>query len=117
MFAWLVALLVARWLVPTEASADGMTLWLTAVGVFTALLSAALAWRFDERRPQFDAIDGSIWLLIAAQAISALAVVFTVGNQRAAINVAWEWIGSGVLIWLLRRQLASPRVMRELCVG
>src|SRR5712691_4798136 len=117
LIAWLVALLVARWLVPTEGAVEGLTLWLVQLVLFTALGRMAWAWRFGDRPARFDGIDGAMGLLILAHVISALVVVFTVGNARAAINVAWEWVGSGVLIWMLRQELRSTRVVREVCIG
>ena len=115
--AWLIALLVARWLLPTEGAAEGLTLWLVQLVLFTALARTAWSWRFGDRPARLDWLDGAMGLLIAAQVISALVVVLTVGNARAAINMAWEWVGSGVLIWLLRQELRSAHVVRELCVG
>ncbi len=117
MLAWLVALLVARWLIPTEGAVEGLTLWLVQLVLLTAVAKTVWAWRFEERPLRFDAMDGAIALLIVAQVVSALMVVFGVGNSRAAINVAWEWVGSGVLIWMLRQELTSLRGVRQLCLG
>ena len=115
--AWLVALLVVRWLIPTEASAQGMTLWIVQLVLLTAVGRIAWLWRTGQSLTRFDRIDGAIGSLIGAQVVSALAVVFTVGNQRGAINLAWEWIGSGTLIWLFRQELKSARIVREVCLG
>lgn len=117
MLAWLAALFAARWLMPTEGAVEGMTLWLVQLVLFTAVVRAAWEWRCGEQRCRFDAIDGAIGLLVAAQVVSALTVVFGVGDARAAINVAWEWVGSGALIWMLRQELTSLRVARQLCLG
>lgn len=117
MLAWLTALLVARWLMPTEGAGEGLTLWLTQLVLFTAMARTAWQWRFSERPIRCDAMDIAMALLIGAQVISALSVVFGVGNARAAINLAWEWIGSGVLIWMLRQELTSSRLVRELSWG
>ena len=117
MLAWLAALLVARWLMPTEGTDEGLTLWVVQLVLLTAAGRAAWDWRLGERRVRVDAMDGAIGLLILAHVVSALAVVCGVGNARAAINLAWEWIGSGVLIWMLRQELTSMRVVRQLCLG
>ncbi len=117
MLAWLAALLVARWLMPTEGAAEGLTLWVVQLVLLTAAGRAAWDWRLGEQRVRVDAMDVAIGLLILAHVVSALAVVFGVGNARAAINLAWEWIGSGVLIWMLRQELTSMRVVRQLCLG
>ena len=115
--AWLVALLVARWLIPTEAAAEGMTLWIVQLVLLTAVGRLVWLWRTGQSLPRCDRIDGAIGLLVGGQVVSALAVVFTIGNQRGAINLAWEWIGSGVLIWLFRQELKSARIVREVCFG
>lgn len=117
MLAWLAALLAARWLIPTEGAVEGMTLWLVQLVLLTAVARMAWVWRFGESPLRFDAMDGAIALLIVAQTVSALAVVFGVGNSRAAINLAWEWVGSGVLIWLLRQELRATRAVLPLCLG
>lgn len=117
MLAWLAALFAARWLMPTEGSAEGLTLWLVQLVLLTLVARMAWAWRFGERSARFDAIDATIALLITAQVVSALMVVLGVGNARAAINIAWEWVGSGVLIWLLRQELRATRAVRPLCLG
>lgn len=122
MLAWLVALLAARWLIPTEAAGEGLTLWLVQLVLLTAVGRAVWRWRLGEKPIRFDGIDGAMAILVVAQAVSALTVVLGVGNARAAINLAWEWIGSGVLIGMLRRELRGPRghAMRDiqsLCLG
>ena len=117
MLAWLAALLVARWLMPTEGADEGLTLWVVQLVLLTAVGRAAWDWRLGEKRVRIAAMDGAIGLLILAQVVSAMAVVCGVGNARAAINLAWEWIGSGVLIWMLRQDLTSMRVVRQLCLG
>jgi hypothetical protein len=117
MLGWLVALLAARWLIPTEGSAEGLTLWLVQLVLLTAVARTIWNWRFRERPLAFDAVDIALALLIAPQVVSALAVVLGVGNARAAINVAWEWVGSGVLIWLLRNELRRVPAVRSLCLG
>lgn len=117
MLAWLVALFAARWLIPTEGAVEGLTLWLVQLVLLTALARTIWAWRFDERPFRFDAMDGAIAWLIVAQVVSALGVVFGVGNSRAAINLAWEWVGSGVLIWLIRQELRATRAVMPLCLG
>lgn len=117
MLGWLAALLAARWVIPTEGAAEGLTLWLVQLVLLTAVARTVWAWRFEERLFHFDAMDGAVVLLIVAQVVSALVVVLGVGNSRAAINLAWEWVGSGVLIWLLRQELRATRAVLPLCLG
>ena len=122
MLGWLAALLTARWLIPTEGAAEGLTLWLVQLVLLTAVIRAAWGWRLDEGQIRFDKIDVAIACLVMAQVVSAVSVVFGVGNARAAINLAWEWIGSGVLIGLLRHELRAShehtmRDVKSLCWG
>lgn len=117
MLAWLAALLVARWLMPTEGAGAGMTLWLVQLVLLTAVGRTVWSWRFGDERIRFDAIDYAMASLVVAQVVSALVVVCGVGNSRAAINLAWEWIGSGVLIGMLRRELRGSRDIKSLCWG
>lgn len=45
LLAWLAALFAARWLMPTEGAAEGLTLWLAQLVLFTAVARAAWGWR------------------------------------------------------------------------
>ncbi len=117
LLGWLIALVVARWWLPTEGSAEGLTLWLVPVVLLTAVTRGVWKWKNGIAADRFEAMDAALLLLIGAQVVSALAVVFGVGNARAAINVAWEWIGCGVLIWMFRRELHDIVAARELCFG
>lgn len=117
MLAWLIALLVVRWLQPTEGSIEGLTLWMLPIVFATALVRSVVRWRFGDSPGQVDVIDALTSLLALAHVLSASSVVLGVGNGRAAMNVAWEWIGSATLIWMLRQELRPLRLTRELCVG
>lgn len=117
MLSWLAALLAARWLMPTEGAGAGMTLWLVQLVLVTAVARTVWGWRLGDERTRFDAIDCAMACLVVAQVASALVVVCGVGNSRAAINLAWEWIGSGVLIGMLRRELRGSRDIKSLCLG
>lgn len=104
-----VALLIARWLVPTEAAAQGTTLWLVSgwlvLAVFWFLL-VGLGIVAGRLRP--DRYDGVAWLLVCPQVLSAIVLVIGHdGDGRAAVNLAWEWIGLGVQFFLLRRLVWS----------
>ena len=104
-----IALLVARWLVPTEAASQGTTLWLVS-----GWLVLALFWCFlvgaglIAGRLHPDRYDGAACLLLGPQVLSAIVMVAGHdGDGRAAMNHAWEWIGLGIQFFLLRRLVWS----------
>ena len=97
------ALLVGRLLVPTESAAQGATLWLTQLW-----LAAGLLWLWDCVRERdfhvrLDGCDLALWVIVGSQVVSALRIVVTEGQKRAAINMLWEWVGLAVAFFLVRQ--------------
>ncbi|MBI1313788.1 hypothetical protein GC176_21050 [bacterium] len=112
------SLLFARWLLPAEGSAQGETLWLTALTLF----AAALIWWVKSRNAASDSdvpchhltsLDGSVLLLCGSQVFATLVVLMTEGNRRTALNLGWEWTSLVVLFLLLRASLRIPRQNTE----
>lgn len=95
-------LFVTRFLVPAESAAEGGTLWIVVAWLAVASLAGWFAWRAGSLRWRPGRPEGALAALIAAQTASALAVVLTAGQKRAAVNMLWEWIGIGVAFALLR---------------
>ena len=87
LLAW--APLLARWLTPTEGTSLGDTLWLT---VLTFLAAIVVTWHRSQNAVIFrlDRLDLAVCLLAAAHVISAVVVVATEGQKRAATNMLWE---------------------------
>ncbi len=124
LLAGLVAVYVARPLVPSEGVAwlgDGHGLTLVLL-----LLSAAYLFVVGSRRSllrQFDLVDGAVLALILAFVCSSLVGLAAsrfgasetlefgrrLTSPRLVVNMVWEWLGLG-LIYFLTRQLVAHRV-------
>lgn len=107
-------LLVARLLVPTEAAADGNTLWMVQLWLAAGLLWVWFRWRERDVGVHFDYLDLWLGLLVGGHVLSAVAVVATEGQKRAAINMLWEWVGLGVSFFLIRQILRTSADIRRL---
>ncbi|MFV0446324.1 MAG: O-antigen ligase family protein [Planctomycetaceae bacterium] len=96
-------LMLMRFFVPAESAEDGETLGIVIAWLSLALLTVWIALRTDRYQWLPTRPDGAVVLLALTQVIAALRVVWTAsGNQRAAINMLWEWIGVAVAFLLLR---------------
>ena len=109
-----LALFGTRFFVPAESAHLGDTLWIVQLW----LLVAAVWWLLSLRhaglalRPDWG--DGAVWLLAGGHVLSALLVVASEGQQRAAVNMAWEWIGVAVAVTMLRQWLRTDGAWRRL---
>jgi len=105
LLAW--APLLARWLTPAEGTSLGETLWLTVLTLLTAII---VAWHRSqgEAACRLDRLDVAVCLLAMAHVISAVVVVATEGQKRAATNMLWEWIAIAVQFALIRSTLSGP---------
>jgi hypothetical protein len=109
----LIALTLTRWLLPTEATADGETLWIAGLWL---LAGAALAWQYRATAAarRLDAADLAVGLLIGGHVASGLVVVCIGGDRRAAVNLVWEWLSLGVFWLAWRDWLTDSRMRRAL---
>ncbi len=107
LIAVVAALLVARWLVPTESAPEGDTLWLVQLWLGACLLWAWNSYRQQNFSLRLDRFDLALWILIGSHIVSALVVVFTEGQKRVALNMLWEWVGLGVSFFLLRQTIRT----------
>lgn len=101
-------LLLARWLMPTEGTVEGDTLWLTSL---TLAAAAGCFWwnsRISLERFRFGKTDLAVWLFCGVHALASLRVILTEGNQRAATNMLWEWLGVALAFSLVRQSI-SPQ--------
>jgi hypothetical protein len=123
--AWLApvvaGLVAARLFVPAESAAQGETLWIVLLW-----LLCGLAWLFDASRNgdllrRCDGLDGAVAVLVGGHVISALVVLGTEGQKRAALNSLWEWLGVGVAFVLLRvvlrRREQRDRLLRVIAIS
>ena len=112
-------LLLARWLIPTEGTAEGDTLWLTS---FTLAAAAGCCWwksRVSFDRLRFEKLDAAVWMLCGAHIVSSLVVILTEGNKRAATNMLWEWLAVAVTFSLIRQTITQdsrPKFLRAVLV-
>lgn len=115
LIASLVAtLLMLRYLVPAESAAEGHTLWIVQAWLFVGLLWAMNCFRERSFRVRLGWFDAAVWLLVLGHVAAALAVVFTEGHKRAAINMLWEWIGLGISYFLVRQTLHTLAARQQL---
>jgi len=112
-------LLLARWLIPTEGTAEGDTLWLTSL---TLAAGAGFFWwksRVSFERLRFEKLDVAVWLLCGAHILSSLVVILTDGNKRAATNMLWEWLAVAVTFSMIRQTVtvdSRPKFLRAILV-
>ncbi|MCA9016422.1 MAG: O-antigen ligase family protein, partial [Planctomycetaceae bacterium] len=104
----IAALITARYLLPAESAPQGETLHITLGWLIVALLFCIMLLVDRTRRFRIDRYDVGVWLLVAGQVISTLVMIFTAeGQQRAALNMMWEWVGLGLTFSLTRRLIAT----------
>jgi len=112
-----LTLVVSRFFYVAESATQGDTLWIVALWILT--LGAWLVIPTDVPRSVGcrSLIDVSAGLLVLGHLISAMVVVWTAGDKRAAVNLAWEWMGIGTGWYLLRQLCAVDSARRELIAG
>lgn len=98
-----LALVVARWLVPAESAPEGDTLWIVQLWFAAAILWTWSRLRAGDWSVRVNAFDAALWILIAGHVLSTAEVFRMGGNRRAALDMAWEWVGLGVTFFLLRQ--------------
>lgn len=117
----LVALCVARPLLPSEGVSwlgDGqpfnmLALVLTVAYLVSAVFSGGLAHRMT-------LVDWSVAALVLICGASALVSITpqyfrqATGSPRLAINMQWEWVGMGLIFFLTRQLVRTPRETRAL---
>mgnify|MGYP000091346881 CR=1 FL=1 len=101
------ALFFARWLLPTEGSPEGETLWLST---FTLPVTALwFWWQSKQLKPRLSPglLDVAVWSLAGAHILSAILVIAGEGDKRLALNMLWEWFSLAVLVSTLRQTLLT----------
>ena len=103
----LSAVVIARLLTPTDAAPTGETLWIAQASLLAFLMWTLAAYWSKQVVLKFNWSDATVGLLCLGHVISALVVVSTSGDKRAAMTMLWEWVGIAVT-WFLMRQFNSP---------
>ncbi|WP_437193734.1 O-antigen ligase family protein [Planctomicrobium sp. SH527] len=112
-----IALILTRFLVPTEGAEQGQTLWI-ATGWFALAtvrcwwLSRHTGWTF----PRWNWTDIGVTLLVAGNCLAAVVVLTGLGDKRAALNGLWEWLSIAVMWFMVRDQWRSESFRRLLPV-
>ncbi len=110
----LTAVIVCRLLTPTDAAAVGETIWIAQLALLALLVWSLAGFRSGSMRVRFDWVDGSVLLFCLGPVASALVIVATDGDKRAALNMLWEWCGVGATYFLMRQMLTSTAARRSL---
>ena len=105
------AIFFSRFFLPAESAAQGDTLWIAGLWMLCGLVWTAGIWRGALPRFRFDGLDLAVAVWIGGQVVSALIVVLTAGDKRAAANLGWEWLAIGV-VWLVFRHGIVERSQR-----
>lgn len=104
----LAGLLGARFFQLAESADQGDTLWLAVLTFAFCSLQSWIRWRAGQRTRRLDRIDAAAIALVGAHLISALTVILTSGQKRAAVNLSWEWLSS-LLLWFEFRRAFEQR--------
>ena len=113
----ILVLLLMRFFNVAESADQGETLWVVSLWLVALFLWAIVSWKssFPIAPPGW--LGMGVGLLAGGHVVSALIVVANTGDKRAAINLAWEWIGVWAGWFLLRQQCQSFTFRRELLAG
>ena len=113
----LSAVVVCRLLTPTDAAMTGETLWIAQFALLAFLVWVFAAWRSQDLRLKFDWLDGAACLLCLGHVVSALVLISTSGDKRAAMTMLWEWVGLLITFFLMRRLVVQPAGRQNLALG
>jgi len=103
--------LVTSFAIPARESNDLLPIlcWLV-IGVIWTLYQ----WLHGKDRVTFGAISLAVLIMLVLHTTSGLAKMWS-GNPRATINSIWQWIGFGLMFWIIRQLVRSDRESRALC--
>lgn len=107
-------LLAARWLLPPEGAVFGETLWIVQLWVGVILLWVWDVYRRNDYRLRMDALDLAVGVVVLGHIVSAIPVLNGEGDQRAALNLLWEWVGLGVSFFVVRQLLRTRKDCQRL---
>ena len=98
-------LFMTRLLVPTESTDEGSTLWIAQLWLGLAVVWTAGRIRQARYELRWNWIDTCVWTIVLGQVVSAFDVLAGEGNQRAAVNLLWEWVSLGTAFFIMRQEL------------
>src|SRR6516165_6480078 len=98
----LAMVMICRLLTPTDAASVGETIWIAQLTFLALLIWSLACFRAGQVEIRFDWVDGSVLLLCLGHVAGALLIAATAGDQRAALNMLWEWCGVAATYFLMR---------------
>lgn len=113
--AVVLCLFLVRFFMVAESAAAGDSLWVVALWLAVFVLWITPTGSAEETKIGW--LDLCVGLFITPQIISAISVIATSGDKRAAINLLWEWVGTAVAWLLLRQHCRRPAFRRDLVIG
>ena len=113
----ILVLFLMRFFSVAESADQGETLWIVGLWLVALFLWSIVSWKFSSPIAHSGWLGLGVALLTVGHVVAALVVVRTTGDKRAAINLAWEWIGVATGWFLLRQQCQFFAFRRELLAG
>ncbi len=111
------ALFLCRFLIPTEATEQGYTLWLAALGFGFAAVTIGSYWhRSEPIRFRLTLVDYSVAAMVLGHLLSGFIILTGQGNRRSALNIMWEWAAIGIF-WVLCRLILKRRDSKRIIVS
>jgi hypothetical protein len=110
----LAMVMICRLLTPTDAASVGETIWIAQLTFLALLIWSLACFRAGQVEIRFDWVDGSVLLLCLGHVAGALLIAATAGDQRAALNMLWEWCGVAATYFLMRQVLTAPAARHSL---
>ncbi|MCA9052683.1 MAG: O-antigen ligase family protein [Planctomycetaceae bacterium] len=107
-------LFLVRLLLPAESADEGETVWVVVGWLSLATLTVWIALRQRRLALTWGWSEATVGVLVFGQVLSAITVLLTSGDKRAAMNMLWEWIGVLVAFVLLRHAFRDPTGRRQL---
>lgn len=104
-------ILVTSFAIPTRESNDLLPVlcW-----IFIAVSWLLYQWLHGKDHLTGGPTSWAVLIMLVLHSLSGLVRLWS-GNPRASINSVWQWIGYGLMFWLLRQLIRSARESRALC--
>ena len=112
-----LVLLLMRFFCVAESADRGETLWIVSFWMVALFVWVVVSWKSSFPITPSGWFGIGVALLAIGHVVSSLIVVITIGDKRAAINLAWEWIGVATGWFLLRQQCQFVAFRQELLAG
>ena len=112
-----LSLFLTRFFYVAESADRGETLWIVGCWIVAFMGWSLAAWIDSPVRPSMGWLGVGVGLMLGGQIASALVIVFSTGDRRAAMNLAWEGLGVAIGWFLLHQECRRFEFRRELLAG